>query len=226
MYLKGLTRKGLACVSLTPRETLDFHWATNSCQQKGSQLSDLALLVTAASSLMSGGLLFDHLSPSWLGLGVKATTDVYCVYFFLIVENKNNVSHTPILQLCSCSSCFLKVLSAEILISGTEFSPSQEMRTHLGRQRVHFKCPPLLKVISLLAKIKKGVGKLTSPCPKHYTTGPTHWTTGASSLCPDSSFLKLYFCLITMNYLNVFYWHSLTWNNLQKIIYPERWKTR
>lgn len=105
-------------------------------------------------SLMSWGLLLDHLSSSWLGLGVKATIDISCVYFFLIVENKN-VGHTPILQLCSWSSCFLKVLSAETLISGTEFNPSQEMRTHLRRQRVHFQCPTLLKIISLPAKTKK-----------------------------------------------------------------------
>lgn len=70
---------------------------------------------------------FDRVPPSSLGLSVKDTGDMSCAYFFLTVKSKHNVGHTPVLQLCPCSSCFLKVLSVASLISWAESNSSQKV---------------------------------------------------------------------------------------------------
>lgn len=89
-------------------------------------------------------------------------------FFSLIVKNKINVGQTPVLQLCSHSSCFVKALSAAILNSWMEFNPRQDMRTHWGRQRIHLFAWLSWRSFLLTVKIKKRSGTVQRPLTIFY----------------------------------------------------------
>lgn len=98
-------------------------------------------------------------------------------FFFLIVDNKSNVDQTPVLQLCSHSSCILKVSSAAILLFGSEFNPSQEVRTHWGGKDSSY-LPHSPKGHSLTSEGKeKEWSNSASPCRSlNATPLPSHFT--------------------------------------------------
>lgn len=89
-------------------------------------------------------------------------------FFLLIVKNKINVGQTLVLQLCSQSSCFVKALSAAILISWMEFNPRQDMRTHWGKQRVHLFAQLSWRSFPLTVNIKKRSGAVQHPLTISY----------------------------------------------------------